>query len=374
MVEVRAPSWRVGRSIAMELDYMLTALSGYYPLSDLSDPMREVAEGAPADWFDQWPEMLGQPQDGPFALALLAQIAGVLDEERYSEATLPMRELTLEDLLAWVEEYVAAYGLAASTGSTGEDRLLELVSLLEIYLKDEVGLLPASYVGGTRRVVRVMERMVHFVRGGSLHARFWHWMDRAYYEFYRAWREGQAERLDEAEQRAIAALGAAQAFDQVPDIAWLPPQHPFHIFPGVWQAVTKGRFPVYFWVQPFGLFDFLTLLPGVMAVSFDDATDGTERFRQRATQIAERTKALSDPTRLMILRIIRHFGMDNTQMADFLGLARPTVSIHAKVLREAGLIETRANGRAALHTVNSREVRRLFRDLERFLQLPEDKT
>ena len=44
---------------------------------------------------------------------------------------------------------------------------------------------------------------------------------------------------------------------------------------------------------------------------------------------------------------------------------------HAKILREAGLIESRQVGRQARHEIDSNAVRRLFRDLERFLDLPE---
>lgn len=88
--------------------------------------------------------------------------------------------------------------------------------------------------------------------------------------------------------------------------------------------------------------------------------------------MANRAKAIADPTRLSILRIIRHFSMDNTQIADYLGIARPTVSVHAKLLREAGLIDTIQEGRQARHTVKAAEVRRLFEDLIRFLDLPDE--
>jgi DNA-binding transcriptional ArsR family regulator len=64
--------------------------------------------------------------------------------------------------------------------------------------------------------------------------------------------------------------------------------------------------------------------------------------------------------------------MDNTEIAAFLGLSRPTVSIHARILREAGLIRTHADGRSVRHELNTPEVRRLFEELEKFLALPEE--
>jgi DNA-binding transcriptional ArsR family regulator len=72
-----------------------------------------------------------------------------------------------------------------------------------------------------------------------------------------------------------------------------------------------------------------------------------------------------------MLRLIRHFGMMNTEIANFLEISRPTVSVHAKILRKAGLIESRQQGREVRHQIVPSEVRRLFFDLERFLDLPD---
>ena len=77
------------------------------------------------------------------------------------------------------------------------------------------------------------------------------------------------------------------------------------------------------------------------------------------------------PTRLMILRMIRQFDLMNTEMADLLGLSRPTVSVHARILREAGLIRSYEDGRAVRHQIVPEAVRELFDDLEKLLDLPE---
>ena len=95
-----------------------------------------------------------------------------------------------------------------------------------------------------------------------------------------------------------------------------------------------------------------------------------ELFRQASDELAAGARALADPTRLIILRLIRNFAMDNTEMAEFLEIARPTVSVHAKILREAGLIETRQVGRQARHEIKADAVRRLFDELGHFLELP----
>ncbi|KPL71180.1 hypothetical protein ADM99_11675 [Leptolinea tardivitalis] len=83
-------------------------------------------------------------------------------------------------------------------------------------------------------------------------------------------------------------------------------------------------------------------------------------------------QALADPTRLIILRLIRAMSMTNTDMAAYLGLARPTVSIHARILREAGLIRSWEEGRVTRHEIDPAAVHKLFRDLEKFLDLPSE--
>ena len=88
--------------------------------------------------------------------------------------------------------------------------------------------------------------------------------------------------------------------------------------------------------------------------------------------MAARAQALADPTRLTILRLIRHFGMVNTEIAQYLGISRPTVSVHARILREAGLIQSEQDGRVVRHKIIPGEIRRLFRDLQHYLDLLDD--
>ena len=66
-----------------------------------------------------------------------------------------------------------------------------------------------------------------------------------------------------------------------------------------------------------------------------------------ARQPTVKLKALADPTRISILRMIRYFDADNTQIAGWLDVSRPTVSVHAKTLAEAGFISTERDGRQA---------------------------
>lgn len=56
-------------------------------------------------------------------------------------------------------------------------------------------------------------------------------------------------------------------------------------------------------------------------------------------------KAVSDPNRLRTLKILESGELCVCQITAVLGLATPTVSAHLAVLRRAGLIEQRRDGR-----------------------------
>ena len=55
-------------------------------------------------------------------------------------------------------------------------------------------------------------------------------------------------------------------------------------------------------------------------------------------------KALSDPTRRHILQLLRERPMTAGELAEHFAIAKPTLSAHFSVLREADLIEPTKNG------------------------------
>ena len=75
-------------------------------------------------------------------------------------------------------------------------------------------------------------------------------------------------------------------------------------------------------------------------------------------------KALSDPTRLRILKAIAHVqeACECNMVPEF-GLTQPTISYHLKVLREAGLIVSERRGQWVWHRINRRAVLNVARDL-----------
>ena len=75
-------------------------------------------------------------------------------------------------------------------------------------------------------------------------------------------------------------------------------------------------------------------------------------------------KALSDPTRLRILRAVSQLSeLCECNIVPAFGLSQPTISYHLKVLREAGLIESERRGQWVYHKVNQRALLGAVRQL-----------
>jgi DNA-binding transcriptional ArsR family regulator len=361
--------WSVSRSIAVELDVVLSGVQGSLVFGALPEDVVALLRSVPADWQAELPEMVGESRHLLSILDTTASLADVILEGDYGRATLAMRELTVEAALDRLAGEAAPYGLAPDASLAPAERLVALWQGLRLALFADVGLpvRPDDPLALRRR--REAQHVARILRGGDLHGRFWLWLDRFYYGVYQPWREAHTEALASLEARLVTALGARERRGEPPEMAWLPEISPLHTHPELAAAVRAGRLRVVFWIEPFGLSDLWSLQPGWMLVSFAEPGALYQGFQAYAGDVAARAKALGDPTRLIILRMIRHFGMTNTEMANALGLARPTVSVHAKVLREAGLIRSQREGREVRHEIVADEVARLFEDLRNMLDL-----
>jgi DNA-binding transcriptional ArsR family regulator len=63
-------------------------------------------------------------------------------------------------------------------------------------------------------------------------------------------------------------------------------------------------------------------------------------------------KALGDPTRRKILQLLREREMTAGEIADCFALAKPTLSGHFSVLREADLVASEKNGTTITYRLN----------------------
>jgi DNA-binding transcriptional ArsR family regulator len=68
-------------------------------------------------------------------------------------------------------------------------------------------------------------------------------------------------------------------------------------------------------------------------------------------------RAIADPTRREILRLLRGGQQSVGQIASNFPTSRPAISKHLRLLRSAGLVVTRENGASRLCGLNARPLR-----------------
>ena len=84
--------------------------------------------------------------------------------------------------------------------------------------------------------------------------------------------------------------------------------------------------------------------------------------------LADRLKALGHPARLEILRVLAARGTCVCgEVVEIMPLAQATVSQHLKVLKEAGLIRGRINGKNSCYCLDPRGIAELREALDEFL-------
>ena len=74
----------------------------------------------------------------------------------------------------------------------------------------------------------------------------------------------------------------------------------------------------------------------------------------------EAFKALADPTRRDILKLLRRGEMTAGQLAEHFDMAKPSVSHHFSVLKQADLVTTRREGQQIYYALNTTVVEDLL--------------
>ena len=76
----------------------------------------------------------------------------------------------------------------------------------------------------------------------------------------------------------------------------------------------------------------------------------------RSTNPVEFAKALADPTRQEIMSLICCRELSVGDIVNAVGVRQPTVSHHLAILREAGLVKVRSEGKHTYYTLNQGRV------------------
>ena len=86
-------------------------------------------------------------------------------------------------------------------------------------------------------------------------------------------------------------------------------------------------------------------------------------------------KALADPTRRGILQLLRERDMSAGELADHFGLAKPTMSGHFAVLKEAELVHVRRQGTTLIYCLNASLLQEVMLDfMSAFAPQPKERT
>ena len=76
--------------------------------------------------------------------------------------------------------------------------------------------------------------------------------------------------------------------------------------------------------------------------------------------------AIAHPGRRALLRLVLDQELPVSELAGRLGLSQPATSQHLKVLRDAGLVRGRVDGRRRLYRVDLEGLERLRRELDAY--------
>jgi len=76
-------------------------------------------------------------------------------------------------------------------------------------------------------------------------------------------------------------------------------------------------------------------------------------------------EALADPTRRRIVELLAQRDRTAGEIVDEFDMSAPAISQHLKVLRDAGLVSTRAEGQTRIQTLNPRGLEEIDAWLEK---------
>ncbi|MGR6835340.1 ArsR/SmtB family transcription factor [Syntrophomonas erecta] len=81
-------------------------------------------------------------------------------------------------------------------------------------------------------------------------------------------------------------------------------------------------------------------------------------------------KALGEPTRLRIFRILVEYELCVCELEQIMKISQPRISQHLKILKQAGLVSERREGQRRLCRVNQEYHQAVLQKFRSFMSLP----
>jgi len=90
--------------------------------------------------------------------------------------------------------------------------------------------------------------------------------------------------------------------------------------------------------------------------------------REKSEILAKQLKAIADPNRLLMLRMLATNKEYGARLAEYLGITTATVSHHIETLKKVGLVKEEKIGTIKYFTADKEQVNEMFRSMQVFLK------
>ena len=349
----------------LELDITLSVINGYIDPTNFED-ISDLYKKTPVNLLKELRQLLPGHRQFIISLSRMSFLSGKIFETDYKTASLSVRKMNLVEFVNQMADKVKSFSILPDLNLEPQQRLIDLYIKIEQFSeKHAVFNAQETYVRDS------WDYTSKIAKGGELEYDFWHCLDRFYYEVYLPWRNEKSHITEALKSKAIQILGKTESNNSYPDMDSLKKIHPIFHRPKLIEGLSLLKSKIHFVTTPFRYFDYAHGEPGFGLFTVTESAWKHEKWVSNLDDIAKITKAISDPSRLSILRMVRNTDRYTTEIAGFLNISRPTVSEHCKILRNAGLIETYQEGRKNFHQLRPKNVRKLFSALEGFLDLPD---
>lgn len=108
----------------------------------------------------------------------------------------------------------------------------------------------------------------------------------------------------------------------------------------------------------------------IISIGHHVPVPGFEQTDAMPADLLATMKALSDETRMRILRQLFYHPYCTQQLADMYSLAEATVSKHLRILTEAGLVRSERRGNFVFYSGNKEKIQMVRVDLDQFFDQP----
>ncbi len=367
--------YQVGESIMLDIAFGIGAETpelNYFQKEAVKQWTKDnkiMSPKLPKEFLNKWKAFWKEDFKAYVILINLADLSDSLYINDYEKAKEKAKKLDFNQAYLKVIANAKDYDLSPDENLSDNKNFIELS--LKIRIKDhQIASLDleknSSFLNNN---YHQFSKLIDILADGELFSGFWSLIDKYYYNILQPWRETRKSAINIYKEQTIKKVGGTKSDILPPNLDWLNSQHPLKIYDQLNKLIVNNKLKVFFWIDPFNYVSALSLRHGHIIVSCNNHFISQEELDNEIKKLTTGLKAISDPTRLKILRLIRYFSMDNTQMANYLNVSRPTVSNHTKILREANLIESKTEGRSTKHFVNGDHINQLIAHLSVFLDV-----